>query len=168
VPWDRLYSLQPPYRPPVEHELDTQNFEQYEDDNPPASLAAGGGSRSRPIADPHFIGYTYKNWDAVHATQGGWAGPVVFVMRVDGCVGGRGSAACVFAGHRGFASAVPVCLLAGVDRGGDLVGRGFLGAGAGVNGGVDVGSKFAECCKGRAPCGAGLIGCNVLQHASAK
>ena len=24
VPWEKLYSLQPPYRPPLEHELDTQ------------------------------------------------------------------------------------------------------------------------------------------------
>ncbi|GAB4822162.1 hypothetical protein N2152v2_009208 [Parachlorella kessleri] len=71
VPWDRLYTLQPPYQPPLEHELDTQNFEQYDEDRPPASMASGGSvsSRSRPIADPNFIGYTYKNWDAVHATQ---------------------------------------------------------------------------------------------------
>jgi serine/threonine kinase 38 len=51
----------------VEHELDTQNFEQYEDDG--ATGLTPGGSRSRPIADPNFIGYTYKGWDAVHNTQ---------------------------------------------------------------------------------------------------
>lgn len=73
VPWDKLYSsLAPPYRPPIEHELDTQNFEQYEDDHATNMLPPGSAvSRSRPIADPNFIGYTYKNWDAVHATQGG-------------------------------------------------------------------------------------------------
>lgn len=122
--WGRLYDVRPPYRPAVEHELDTQvggcwrwvggwlagwfgrsrtarcawcpalvaqvhagrplthhhpppflpsrtapallqNFEQYEDES--AGLTPGG-SRSRPIADPNFIGYTYKGWDAVHAS----------------------------------------------------------------------------------------------------
>lgn len=33
VDWGRLYSAVPPYQPAVEHELDTQNFEQYEDDD---------------------------------------------------------------------------------------------------------------------------------------
>ena len=76
VDWGRLYDVAPPYRPVVTHELDTQNFEQYEEEA--GSAAAPGGSRSRPIADPHFIGYTYKNWDVVHgapqsecARQGG-------------------------------------------------------------------------------------------------
>lgn len=66
VDWQHLYEQRPPYRPLVEHELDTQNFEQYEDEG--AGLAPGG-SRSRPIADPNFIGYTYKNWDAVHSKE---------------------------------------------------------------------------------------------------
>ena len=46
-----------------------QNFEQYEDEG--GSGLTPGGSRSRPIADPNFIGYTYKNWDVVHSAQGG-------------------------------------------------------------------------------------------------
>lgn len=59
-----LLCTAPPFRP-------LQNFEQYDDDRPPASMLGPSGSgRSRPIADPNFIGYTYKNWDAVHATQG--------------------------------------------------------------------------------------------------
>ncbi|KAL4418874.1 hypothetical protein ABPG77_002630 [Micractinium sp. CCAP 211/92] len=66
VDWQHLYEQRPPYRPMVEHELDTQNFEQYEDEG--AGLVPGG-SRSRPIADPNFIGYTYKNWDAVHSKE---------------------------------------------------------------------------------------------------
>ncbi|PRW59736.1 serine threonine- kinase tricorner-like [Chlorella sorokiniana] len=65
--WKSLFEQRPPYRPAVEHELDTQNFEQYEDDG--ATGLTPGGSRSRPIADPNFIGYTYKGWDAVHNTQ---------------------------------------------------------------------------------------------------
>ncbi|PSC69607.1 serine threonine kinase 19 [Micractinium conductrix] len=79
VDWQRLYEARPPYRPAVEHELDTQmsgmgragqlvhNFEQYEDDG--GSGLAPAGARSRPIADPNFIGYTYKGWDAVHSKE---------------------------------------------------------------------------------------------------
>ncbi|EFN54238.1 hypothetical protein CHLNCDRAFT_135759 [Chlorella variabilis] len=67
IDWQRLYEVKPPYRPAVEHELDTQNFEQYEDEG--GSGLTPGGSRSRPIADPNFIGYTYKNWDVVHSAQ---------------------------------------------------------------------------------------------------
>ena len=29
VQWDALYSSTPPYRPTVDHELDTQNFEKF-------------------------------------------------------------------------------------------------------------------------------------------
>lgn len=57
----------PPRRP------SSQNFEQYEDEG--AGLVPGG-SRSRPIADPNFIGYTYKNWDAVHSKEGAWLATV--------------------------------------------------------------------------------------------
>lgn len=70
VDWGRLYAAAPPYCPAVEHELDTQNFEQYEDEEEGAEV--GGGARpSRPVADPHFVGYTYKNWEAVDAAAGG-------------------------------------------------------------------------------------------------
>ena len=40
------------------HELDTQNFEHYDEE-----LAAVSGGRTSRIADPHFIGYTFKNWE---------------------------------------------------------------------------------------------------------
>ena len=74
VRWSSLYEQTPPYRPALTHELDTQNFEQYEDEGDQACSLSPGASRPRsgPIADPNFIGYTYKNWDVVHAAQGGW------------------------------------------------------------------------------------------------
>ena len=68
-----------------------QNFEQYEDES--AGLTPGG-SRSRPIADPNFIGYTYKGWDAVHgggepgSGQGEWWGDA---LREGGREGGSGA-----------------------------------------------------------------------------
>lgn len=30
-------------------------------------FAAGSAMRKWNVADPHFIGYTYKNWEAVHS-----------------------------------------------------------------------------------------------------
>ena len=66
IRWEKLYETVPPYQPVLEHELDTQNFEQYEDEEGGGGTAAGAEARgrSRPVADPHFVGYTYKNWDA--------------------------------------------------------------------------------------------------------
>lgn len=61
IKWESLYAATPPYRPPLRHELDTQNFEQYEDEGGHGSSAP----RSRPVADPHFIGYTYKPFESV-------------------------------------------------------------------------------------------------------
>lgn len=52
--------------PKVEHELDTQNFEDYEEDCS-KNLPAGGHRRR---TDPNFIGYTFKNFEAVHPDAG--------------------------------------------------------------------------------------------------
>ena len=66
VPWDCLYLQRSPYVPRVEHELDTQNFEQY-DEGPDAvrGAIAAGTKRWGSRTDPTFIGYTFKNWEAV-------------------------------------------------------------------------------------------------------
>lgn len=56
--WEGLYDATPPFRPIITHELDTRNFEQYEDEED--GLALTPGSRFRATPDPHFIGYTYK------------------------------------------------------------------------------------------------------------
>lgn len=67
VDWDHLYLSTPPYHPKVEHELDTQNFEHYEDNE--ASGQNNASTSIRPIADPNFVGYTYKNWEATDASM---------------------------------------------------------------------------------------------------
>ncbi|KAL6768995.1 hypothetical protein ACKKBG_A17060 [Auxenochlorella protothecoides x Auxenochlorella symbiontica] len=72
VDWVRLYESPPPYRPAITHELDTQNFEQYEDPERGARAGHSPGSassRSRPVADPNFIGYTYKPFEAVQRSD---------------------------------------------------------------------------------------------------
>ena len=56
-----------PFVPPqVEHELDTQNFEDYEEVS--AKTLPLDGTRRR--TDPNFIGYTFKNFEAVHSDAG--------------------------------------------------------------------------------------------------
>jgi hypothetical protein len=67
IDWDRLYSQQSPYVPRVEHELDTQNFEQFEEEGGSGSSSS---ARRWARADPTFVGYTYKNWEAVGSNSG--------------------------------------------------------------------------------------------------
>ncbi|BDA44938.1 Serine/threonine-protein kinase tricorner [Coccomyxa sp. Obi] len=62
VKWEELMTQSPPYRPTVTHELDTQNFENFEGE---AGTPSSGSSKRWGRTDPNFIGYTYKNWEAV-------------------------------------------------------------------------------------------------------
>ncbi len=66
IQWDRLYHEHPPYVPPVEHELDTQNFDKYDEDN---NAPRSHGRKARAAPDAHFIGYTYKNYEAVQRDE---------------------------------------------------------------------------------------------------
>ena len=63
IDWDNLYSMQAPHQPTVKHPLDTQNFENFDEQSP---VGLNPGSMKRwARADPNFVGYTYKNWEAV-------------------------------------------------------------------------------------------------------
>lgn len=63
-----MYNTPAPYKPVVKHALDTQNFENFEEGH--GTLIGGSPSQSGmkrwTRADPTFVGYTYKNWEAVH------------------------------------------------------------------------------------------------------
>lgn len=97
INWAALHQSRAPYTPRVDHELDTQNFEQFDEDMANAGAAGSAGRAPKwqtRAADPHFIGYTYKNWEAVHSD--GAAGQVGGVgcgavsplcSRVDGWLG---------------------------------------------------------------------------------
>jgi len=63
IDWDALDAADPPYQPRVDHELDTQNFEDFHEDAAMARRAPP--PRGRPVVDHNFIGYTYKNREAV-------------------------------------------------------------------------------------------------------
>lgn len=72
VQWDILHQITPPYVPPVEHDLDSQNFERFDEDAAASGAGSSSSSSSKRVgkADPNFIGYTYKNWEAVHPSPG--------------------------------------------------------------------------------------------------
>ena len=58
----------------MEHELDTQNFERFDEDMAMSSPSQNPARKPWAQADPNFIGYTYKNWEAVHVAAEGQGG----------------------------------------------------------------------------------------------
>ncbi|CAO2174903.1 unnamed protein product [Urochloa humidicola] len=71
VAWDKLYEMEAAFKPQVNDELDTQNFMKFEElENPPARTGSGP-SRKKMLnsKDLSFVGYTYKNFDAVKAIK---------------------------------------------------------------------------------------------------
>ena len=62
-----MYLQRSPYVPIVTHELDTQNFEHFDED---ARGISGSGAKRWARADPNFIGYTYKSYEAVQPADG--------------------------------------------------------------------------------------------------
>ncbi|KAJ9528668.1 hypothetical protein QJQ45_020551 [Haematococcus lacustris] len=68
VQWHSLHCSPSPCVPRVDHELDTQNFEHFDEDT--SSSQSQSGPKPRQVkADPNFIGYTYKNWEAVQPSD---------------------------------------------------------------------------------------------------
>ncbi|KAL4567509.1 hypothetical protein LXL04_023094 [Taraxacum kok-saghyz] len=68
VMWDQLYEMEAAFKPEVNGELDTQNFMKFDELNPPTSgRTSSGPSRKQQLnpKDLNFVGYTYKNFDAV-------------------------------------------------------------------------------------------------------
>ncbi|KAG6489588.1 hypothetical protein ZIOFF_050863 [Zingiber officinale] len=52
IQWERLYHMEAAFKPEVNDELDTQNFEKFEE--------------MLPSKDVNFVGYTYKNFEIVN------------------------------------------------------------------------------------------------------
>lgn len=66
--WDKLYEMEAAFKPQVNDELDTQNFMKFDEmDHPPPARSGSGPSRKmlQNPKDLNFVGYTYKNFDAV-------------------------------------------------------------------------------------------------------
>ncbi|KAK9149111.1 hypothetical protein Scep_007868 [Stephania cephalantha] len=68
VVWDKLYEMEAAFKPEVNGELDTQNFMKFDEMDPPAPARTGSGPSRKLLLTPtdlSFVGYTYKNFDAV-------------------------------------------------------------------------------------------------------
>ncbi|KAE8714037.1 serine/threonine-protein kinase CBK1-like isoform X2 [Hibiscus syriacus] len=68
VVWDKLYEMDAAFKPEVNGELDTQNFMKFDElDAPSPARSSSGPSRKMLLTpkDLNFVGYTYKNFDAV-------------------------------------------------------------------------------------------------------
>lgn len=68
VVWDKLYEMEAAFKPEVNGELDTQNFLKFDELDPPTSSRTSSGHSRKLLLTPKdlsFVGYTYKNFDAV-------------------------------------------------------------------------------------------------------
>lgn len=66
--WDRLYQVEAAFKPEVKDELDTQNFEKFEEmgTSLQSSSKSGPWRKMLPSKDVNFVGYTYKNYEIVN------------------------------------------------------------------------------------------------------
>jgi len=64
IDWPSLYSKAAAYQPTVLHDLDTSNFEKFEEDESMVSPLRRP-SRIDVAQDVNFVGYTYKDWEAI-------------------------------------------------------------------------------------------------------
>ncbi|KAK1362570.1 Serine/threonine-protein kinase tricorner [Heracleum sosnowskyi] len=68
IEWDKLYQMKAAFIPEVNDELDTQNFEKFEEaDNQISTVAKAGPWRKMLSSkDVNFMGYTYKNFEIIN------------------------------------------------------------------------------------------------------
>ncbi|KAG2548497.1 serine/threonine-protein kinase tricornered-like [Panicum virgatum] len=66
--WDKLYETEAAYLPQVTDELDTQNFEKFEESSDSVQCLAKAGPWRKMLSskDLNFVGYTYKNFELVN------------------------------------------------------------------------------------------------------
>ncbi|KAL7081238.1 hypothetical protein ACP275_14G027600 [Erythranthe tilingii] len=67
VDWNRLYQMKAAFIPEVNDEMDTQNFEKFEEPDSQTTSATRSGPWRKMISskDANFVGYTYKNFEIV-------------------------------------------------------------------------------------------------------
>ncbi|XP_031284387.1 serine/threonine-protein kinase 38-like [Pistacia vera] len=71
VNWDKLYQIEAAFIPAVNDELDTQNFEKFEESDNQTKTSSKSGPWRRMLSskDINFVGYTYKNFEIVNDYQ---------------------------------------------------------------------------------------------------
>ncbi|XP_038988535.1 serine/threonine-protein kinase tricornered-like [Phoenix dactylifera] len=68
IQWDRLYQMEAAFVPEVIDELDTHNFEKFEESATPIQTSSKSGPWRKKLSskDVNFVGYTYKNFEIVN------------------------------------------------------------------------------------------------------
>ncbi|KAH6768452.1 AGC cGMP-dependent and protein kinase kinase family protein [Perilla frutescens var. hirtella] len=68
IEWNKLYHMTAAFIPEVNGELDTQNFEKFEesDNQVPSAAKSGPWRKMLSSKDVNFMGYTYKNFEIVN------------------------------------------------------------------------------------------------------
>ncbi|KAH7299019.1 hypothetical protein KP509_25G069800 [Ceratopteris richardii] len=71
VPWEKLYEIEAAFKPEVKDELDTQNFEKFEEVGTPIHTPSKAGPWRKMLSskDVNFVGYTYKNFEILQEAQ---------------------------------------------------------------------------------------------------
>ncbi|XP_077252859.1 uncharacterized protein LOC143892258 [Tasmannia lanceolata] len=71
VQWDKLYKMEAAFIPAVNDELDTQNFEKFEESGSQSQSSSKSGPWRKMLSskDVNFVGYTYKNFEIVNEHQ---------------------------------------------------------------------------------------------------
>ncbi|KAG8640208.1 serine/threonine-protein kinase 38-like [Manihot esculenta] len=69
--WDKLYRMEAAFIPEVKDELDTQNFEKFEEAENQSQTTTKTGPWRKMLSskDINFVGYTYKNFEIVNDYQ---------------------------------------------------------------------------------------------------
>lgn len=71
IDWDIIYQMEAAFIPEVNDELDTQNFEKFEESEHQIKSSSRSGPWRRMLSskDINFVGYTYKNFEIVNDYQ---------------------------------------------------------------------------------------------------
>ncbi|XP_060970721.1 uncharacterized protein LOC115712871 isoform X1 [Cannabis sativa] len=71
VEWDKLYQMEAAFIPEVNDELDTQNFEKFEESENQTNTSSKTGPWRKMLSskDLNFVGYTYKNFEIINDYQ---------------------------------------------------------------------------------------------------
>ncbi|XP_059432664.1 uncharacterized protein LOC132165963 [Corylus avellana] len=71
IDWDKIYQIEAAFLPEVNDELDTQNFEKFDesDNQGQGSTKTGPWRKMLSSKDINFVGYTYKNFEIVNDYQ---------------------------------------------------------------------------------------------------
>ncbi|XP_054778379.1 uncharacterized protein LOC129286421 isoform X4 [Prosopis cineraria] len=71
IEWDKLYQMEAAFIPEVNDDLDTQNFEKFDESDNCSQPSSRSGPWRKMLSskDMNFVGYTYKNFEIVNDYQ---------------------------------------------------------------------------------------------------